>query len=728
MRNISYLKFFILLACILPFAALAQEEGSINAFGFFENNSSVNLFEKIIPGKKGAVSRNINFNEQRLAVAEKNGNTKAVASLSTNLGGAWLQRGDFEKAIVYYNKSVIAFKLLNDSKGTAFAAARLAFAYDQSGNKARALELYNKSAEALKPLNLHAAVSAVYGLAGIIYLQQNDSAKASDYFNIALAALNNADNKPLRANLLNKIGEVYLSKNNYPKALEFFRLFLKISEAAGNKQNMAIALRNTGIVYFKKGDYEKAEEYFKRSLSYSNNILVKKLLKDAYLKNVTVSSFKKDFERADKYHEMYRQLKDELRMLENNKDTNPQNLAEELKEKEKIIDMLSRQNEEQNKILTQQDYELSQQLTATEIERQSKEKALEELNITEQQKQQKQLELDKITKEKALQELELSRKEVLLAKSREYRNILIFASALILFAAFFILNRYRYKKRSLDELNKTHEELNQAHMQLKAAQLQLIHSEKMASLGQLTAGIAHEIQNPLNFVNNFSKLSLETITELKETTDEQSKKELADNLYTNLEKINHHGHRISEIVKGMLQHSRNDSGEKSDTDLNALIADAANLAYQGKRSSEINFNCALEKALDKSLPPVKIMQQDFRRVILNFLNNAFDAVKEKQEMLERSGTLNGYMPSVNISTIKQGNNAAIIIRDNGAGIPENIRGKIFNPFFTSKPTGKGTGLGLSISYDIITKGHNGKVTLESEPGQGTTFFITLPLT
>lgn len=722
----TLLKICLLWLCFTPLPVLPQAAEN-NSSGLFEIDQGINLFENILPNKKSSLSRNINFIEQRLALAERNNNLKGISASSNNLGGVWLQRGDFQKSILYFNKAMDALKLLDDKKGIALTAARLGFANDQSGNESRALEYYNQSAAALKQLNLPAAASAVIGLAGIIYLQQNDSAKAAEYFNSALAFLNQSDNKQLRAKLFNKIGEVYLSKNNYAKAVEFFRLFLKISETSGDKENMAVASRNIGIVYFKKGDYDKAEEYFKRSLSYSDKTLVKKLLKDAYLKNVTVSSFKKDFDRADKYHELYRKLKDELRTIENTKPATADNLEEEIREKEKIIEMLSRQNEEQNKILTQQDYELSQQLTATEIERQSKEKALEDLNITEQQKQQKVLELDKMTRERALQELELTRQEVQLAKGREYRNILIFASALILFGAFFILNRYRYKKRSLDELNKTHEELNEAHMQLKAAQLQLIHSEKMASLGQLTAGIAHEIQNPLNFVNNFSKLSLESIDELKETTDEQIKKEIAENLYTNLEKINHHGQRISEIVKGMLQHSRNDTGEKTETNLNALIDDATTLAYQGKRSSEVNFNCAIEKGFDKNLPPVKIMQQDFRRVILNFLNNAFDAVKEKQEALEKAGKLNGFLPSVNISTIKQGNNAAIIIRDNGAGIPADIRSKIFNPFFTSKPTGKGTGLGLSISFDIITKGHNGKITLESEPGQGTTFFITLPL-
>ena len=517
-----------------------------------------------------------------------------------------------------------------------------------------------------------------------------------------------------------KLGEVYVSKGQYVKALDSFTKFLIEAQAQKNNKEIAIALRDIGIVYFKKGDYEKSVEYFNQSLKFDDALIVKKLIQDAYLKIVTVSSFKKEYEKADTYHELYRNLKGELRK---NKAPDAGNTDDQLAEKEKIIELLSKQNEEQNKILTQQDYELSQQLTATEIERQSKEKALEELNLTTEEKKKKEAELEQMSAEKAKQELLLSQKEVMLVKQEKFRNILLFASGIILLAAFFLFNRYKLKKRSLEELNKAHEELNQAHNKLKQTQQQLIQSEKMASLGQLTAGIAHEIQNPLNFVNNFSKMSVELLDELqKEKNDE-----VLNDLKINLTKINHHGNRISEIVKGMLLHSRNAPTEKQLADLNALVDESLHLAFHGRRSSESDFNCLLEKNYDSTLPPIHIIQQDVRRVVINIINNAFYAVQKKYEMMRADNHKTEFIPKVSVFTTRQNGSAVIKVRDNGLGIPDEIKEKIFNPFFTSKPTGEGTGLGLSVSYDIVTKAHNGVIRFETEKNAGSTFFVELPI-
>ncbi len=694
----------------------------------FEHSNTQNPFEDLQSKRKGPLKESLAFNERRLKTAESAGNIKVAGVAANNLAILWLQKGDFEKAISYAQKSLKAFEQTNDLRAVAVITGEIGYVYDKMNDDAKALTFYNNAMTKLEKTTAPKIVAAIAGNQSIIYSERNDTANATNSILIAVKNFQLANDKTGEGNLHLKLGEIFVQKNNSIKAISSFEKALALFKQVQNKKLTAIAYRNIGIVYFKKGDYEKALHFFEKSVADDNQMLVQKLIKDTYLKIVTVSSFKKDFEKADAYHEKYRSLKSTLANLENVKKQNPLNLQEEVAQKEKIIQLLSQQNAEQSKILTQQDYELSQQLTATEIERQSKEKALEELSLTSQQKAEKEKQVQLLSKEKALQELELSKKELEIERQNKFRNYLIIASVFAVLLVFFLYSRYRYKKRSLESLNQAHDQLQETHSQLKAAQQQLIQSEKMASLGQLTAGIAHEIQNPLNFVNNFSKLSAESMDEFLKSNDAQEREDIIKDVKVNLEKINHHGKRISDIVKGMLQHSRSDSGEKVMTDINALINDAVLLAYHGKRSTELDFNCTIEESFDKNIPSLKIVQQDFRRVILNFANNAFYAVHEKEQQLMQNNLLNGYVPKLNVSTIKQGNNVAVILRDNGTGIPDEIKDKIFNPFFTSKPTGKGTGLGLSISYDIITKVHNGKLTFESEKNKGSTFFITIPIT
>jgi len=281
------------------------------------------------------------------------------------------------------------------------------------------------------------------------------------------------------------------------------------------------------------------------------------------------------------------------------------------------------------------------------------------------------------------------------------------------------------------ELQQQKEELEVALKELKATQSQLIQSEKMASLGELTAGIAHEIQNPLNFVNNFSEVSNELIDEMKEELangDGQAAVEIANDIKQNLEKILHHGKRADGIVKGMLQHSRSSSGQKEPTDINALADEYLRLAYHGLRAKDKSFNAEMKTDFDESLNAdaqgvgkINVVPQDIGRLILNLLTNAFYAVTQKKK---NSG--DAYNPTVSVTTKKIGNSVFITVSDNGNGIPAELRKKIFQPFFTTKPTGEGTGLGLSLSYDIA-KTHGGDIKVKTEEGVGTTFTIELPV-
>ncbi|MVM29648.1 histidine kinase [Spirosoma sp. HMF4905] len=277
------------------------------------------------------------------------------------------------------------------------------------------------------------------------------------------------------------------------------------------------------------------------------------------------------------------------------------------------------------------------------------------------------------------------------------------------------------------EITRQKEELEQTVTELKATQSQLIQSEKMASLGELTAGIAHEIQNPLNFVNNFSEVSIELIDELTEEQakaerDTELEAELLTDLKQNLQKISHHGGRASSIVKGMLQHSRASTGQREPTDLNALTDEYLRLAYHGLRAKDKTFNAVLKTEFDASLGEISMIPQDIGRVLLNLFTNAFYAVQQRQKKGEDSN----YQPTVTVSTSCANEEAIITVSDNGTGIPEAVQQKIFQPFFTTKPTGEGTGLGLSLAYDIVTKGHSGTLEVASKEGEGTTFTITLP--
>ena len=278
------------------------------------------------------------------------------------------------------------------------------------------------------------------------------------------------------------------------------------------------------------------------------------------------------------------------------------------------------------------------------------------------------------------------------------------------------------KRKAIEDSN---DALQKSLQELKAAQSQLIQSEKMASLGELTAGIAHEIQNPLNFVNSFSEVSKELLEEMLEEIENGDMEEvntIAQDVIQNLEKINHHGKRADGIVKGMLQHSRSSSGTKEDTDINVLVDEYLRLAYHGLRAKDKSFNATLESNFDDSIKHINITPQDIGRVVLNLITNAFYAVNEKKKM-----QIEGYKPKVSVETKKIKDQVEIRVSDNGNGIPKKLLDKIFQPFFTTKPTGQGTGLGLSLSYDII-KSHDGDIKVNTKENEGTAFIITLPTT
>jgi signal transduction histidine kinase len=353
--------------------------------------------------------------------------------------------------------------------------------------------------------------------------------------------------------------------------------------------------------------------------------------------------------------------------------------------------------------------------------------------------------LDKIEKTK-LQEFQVAafnqqlalqqQEQEQIEKQGKLKSIAIIALIVVFSSIGFLLYRNnRLKQKTNQTLQEKNIQIEQTLSDLKATQKQLIQSEKMASLGELTAGIAHEIQNPLNFVNNFSEINLELAAEINDAAEKgdlEEVKALTADILTNQEKIQHHGKRADAIVKGMLQHSRITSGVKEPTDINALADEYLRLAYHGLRAKNQSFNATLKTDFDPSIGAVNIIPQDIGRVILNLINNAFYAVDEKKKQLGE-----GYEPEVTVRTTMQtasknqpisqlANSLMISIKDNGNGISQKILDKIFQPFFTTKPTGQGTGLGLSLSYDIV-KAHDGELRVETKEGEGSEFIIQLSI-
>jgi signal transduction histidine kinase len=316
---------------------------------------------------------------------------------------------------------------------------------------------------------------------------------------------------------------------------------------------------------------------------------------------------------------------------------------------------------------------------------------------------------------------EEKRKQDILVEQEKYKDkirmyVLLAAMAVLLLIAFILWRNNRQKQRA-------QKKIEEAYQELKSTQAQLVQQEKMASLGELTAGIAHEIQNPLNFVNNFSEVNKELLAEMKDEINKgnlHEVKSIADNLIDNQEKINHHGKRADAIVKGMLQHSRSSGNIKEPTDINALADEYLRLSYHGLRAKDKTFNTTIQTDFDTNIEKMNIIPQDIGRVLLNLFNNAFYSVNQKKKQVGDT-----YEPTISLSTQKKSDNIEIKVKDNGVGIAQKVLDKIFQPFFTTKPTGQGTGLGLSLSYDII-KVHGGEIKVETKEGEGSEFIIQLP--
>jgi signal transduction histidine kinase len=565
---------------------------------------------------------------------------------------------------------------------------------------------------------------------GSVLRQQGKLAESLDllFKSLKIAETKNATDQITRT--YRRLSDVYFDLENFPRALEYLQQALIIDEENKYKTSAAIDHMSMGTVYEKMNNLDSAS--FHTDKAFQQKEIIENWIQYAYQASGNIQSRKKNYELAGSL------FREGLLVSEKNSDFKTASdicadisaLFIKLNKKDSAIYYASKGFEYGQKASSKQGVIRSASLLAELYDSIQPVMALNYYKIAAASKDSLfginniQIIQNLIAREEAKQKELADAKTAYLNKLKLYG--LLAGVTVLLIIAFILYRNNRHKQKINIQLEQQKEALQNTLTELKSTQSQLIQSEKMASLGELTAGIAHEIQNPLNFVNNFSEVSNELIEEMNIEIDKGNNDEIkaiANDIKQNLEKINHHGKRADAIVKGMLQHSRVSTGQKEPTNINALADEYLRLSYHGFRAKDKTFNATLQTDFDEAIGNINIIPQDIGRVLLNLYNNAFYAASLPFEGgFSDSNTSNS--PIVWVSTKKVGDKVFISVKDNGPGIPQKIIDKIFQPFFTTKPTGQGTGLGLSLSYDII-RAHGGEIKVETKQGEGTTFKIVL---
>ena len=630
------------------------------------------------------------------------------ADLFALLGGAY-RRINIDTSFYYGNQALKLATELNNPKHLIIANSVLMAPYVNIGNYSKAMEVGHKALAIAREHDLEEYTGWALNHFGLIYTNLKNYEKALWYYKAQEKANLNINNKPGMAYFYQDYGNVLIKLNQLDSAEYYTRKAESTFEFISLVE--PYVYRNFGEIEERKGNYKNTIKYFRQGLELSEKHNIHRATADFC--NLLAQLFYKQnqIDSAILYAEKSLKVSFDLKKLLTIHES---------------ADLLAKIFEGKDQNLSYKYLKLSKE-TGDEMYGSDKiTSLLNEIAVD----REKQIEEE----QKKIQTLNTIKQGVLLAG-------VVFLSII----GIFLYRNNLQRKKANAKLYEQKQKLENTLSQLKSTQAQLIQSEKMASLGELTAGIAHEIQNPLNFVNNFSEVSVDLAKELKEEAekadiDKELIIELATDLSQNQEKINHHGKRASDIVKGMLEHSRKSTGEKELTDINALCDEYLRLAYHGLKAKDNDFNATIETHFDPNLPKIDIIPQDIGRVILNLINNAFYAVNERSQNGE-----NGYQPTVSVSSGRvdsprhgvagssgvggergKGEIIQIVIKDNGSGIPKQIKDKIFQPFFTTKPTGQGTGLGLSLSYDIV-KAHGGEMKVDTKEGEGSKFIILLPV-
>lgn len=630
-------------------------------------------------------------------------------------------------AMRYAQEGLAVAQKVNYQRGEARIQNRIGTIFRLTGSYSRSLEAHLASVAIAQTIHDTDALARTYNNLGNLYSEQKNTPKAIDYYQQTAQFATRLNDLGLKRIALSNIGSEYALQNQLDSALAYTRTAYQsaLSLKAKDSQIELMVLAN---IYKRMGRNELALRYYRTSIPVSMAVKNDRTLSQTYLEMAQVFQATTRPDSAIVYAEKSLQLAQSSQMLTNvfragtllsdlYQPTAPRQSLAYLRMAQVAKDSVA----SAEKVRNFQTVEFNEQIRRQEI-------------------QQSQAEL----------------------QSKIITYTLLGSMVMVIVIAFMLYRNNRQQQEAnrllaqqQTETNRQRDKAEEILAELRAAQTQLIQKEKLASLGELMAGIAHEIQNPLNFVNNFSGVSADLITELNEEQqkpdrDPELEAELLGDLKLNLQKITHHGNRASSIVRGMLEHSRTSTGEKRPTNLNALADEYLKIAYQGLRQSGAGtnktnpanpFTCELITDFDSAVGEVDLVPQEVGRVLLNLFNNAFYAVRQKQATLPPH-----YQPTVRVSTRRvvaspenlsateqpaglgatTGDVIEIRVLDDGTGISDAVRAKIFQPFFTTKPTGEGTGLGLSLSYDIITKGYGGSIRVESTEGSGTEFVVQLP--
>ncbi len=542
-------------------------------------------------------------------------------------------------------------------------------------------------------------IAQCYNTLGLTYNILKDFKKSLENYRKALAITEKAHLYDLSIVESNNISRAYLDNDKLDSAFFYTQKAYALSLKYNYLTNIGYLIRNLGIIQFKKGHYTKAIDFYNKSIQNIPGHNNHYLLSEDYRRMAEAYQL---MNKVDSCTDFAKKAFEEAKL-----DRNPELIL-------KATSLLTNEFKSQNNY--KEAYNYQQLMLKAQDSLFSQQKTLQVQNLTFNEEQRK----------RELEAAQIAYQN----KVRMYTLVAMLVAFVLIASILLFANQKRKKANSLlrqrnAQIETQHKALENTLAELKTTQTQLIQSEKMASLGELTAGIAHEIQNPLNFVNNFAEVNAELTQELKEELRNGNTEEaiaIADNLEQNMGKIQHHGKRADFIVKGMLQHSRTRTGEKQPTNINVLAEEFLKLSYQGLRAKDKSFNAELITHFDPALPKINVVQQDIGRVLLNLFNNAFYATNQKQKTAGAD-----YKPEISVTTSVENRQIIIKVKDNGTGMPDAIKEKIMQPFFTTKPSGEGTGLGLSLSYDMVVKGHGGSIDVDTKDGEFTEFIISLPI-
>ncbi len=627
------------------------------------------------------------------AILAKSTDTVKVKTL-IKIGNVYKVKNNYDKALSNYLDALKLADSIQNKECLFLSLKQLASFYNELNQNDQALEFGLRAQKIAEEQgnkqNLYDILDLV---GGFIYFNSGKYDKATQCGQTMMKIAEAKGDKKQIIYMQMWFGDLYRAEGKFDLSIEIYAKALQTAKEIGDKDYLYSSTNGVGMAYGGKGQFNNALKYYLDAFNGAENA---KVSTNNYEYNVAKTYFElKDYPRALFYANRY------LLLCDKNGD-NYEKLAD-YGLLRKIYAATNKYKEAYNAF--DQYHKLYFLLHSDDVQN--------KMNLLQ----------AGFNAEKQTKEIEFLQNQALLQS--KLKNVLIAAFIFLLVIILLVANGYRLKRKSGRNLSSKNNELNQAINTLRATQNQLIQSEKMASLGELTAGIAHEIQNPLNFVNNFSDVNAEMIAELEDELKSGNIPQalaIAGDIKENERKINHHGKRADAIVKGMLQHSKTGSGSKEPTDINALADEYMRLAYHGLRAKDKSFNSEMTTRFASDLPKINVLQQDMGRVMLNLFNNAFYAVNQKAKMAH-----NNYKPEVTISTSFEKGYVIIKVKDNGVGIPDAIKGKIMQPFFTTKPTGEGTGLGLSLTYDMVVKGHAGSITVDTKEGEYTVFTIKLSL-